>query len=365
MPKSQSMKTNKVLLIGPFPEPITGMSLANKVLLKSLIKKKYKVDHINTSLYSFEESVGKFSLKKILFFLKFNIYLYKIFKAETIYITPGSTFFGIAKYFLFFTISSFFNKRIIVHIHTNNLQSEYQKISGLKKVIVKHILQKATFGIVLAPSLKNNLTPFLPDDKIFVVNNFVENSIISEKKFVENKKIDCLKIVFLSNLMTQKGIYILLKALKNIENHNKLDFEIKLAGYIDKNIEKDVLSKIKEIKSATYLGVVRGDAKRALLQWSNVFIFPSYLTEGLPLSILEAFATGNYVISTQHPSLVDFFNERSIHFIEKKSVKDIEIALLEEPKRYDKKIILENYKTVVKKFTEENFSTSIIEIMNK
>ena len=359
------MKTNKILLIGPFPEPITGMSLANKVLLDALINKAYKVDYINTSLYSFEENVGRFSLKKLLFFLKFNIYLHKIFKAQTIYITPGSTFFGVAKYSLFMLVSSLLNKRIIIHIHTNNLQSEYQKISKLKKRIVKYLLQKASFGIVLAPSLKNNLNPFLPEDKIFVVNNFVENYIISSKDIINNKKPDNLKIVFLSNLMTQKGIYLLLKALKNIENNNKLTFEVKLAGYIDKNIEKDVLSKIKDIKSATYLGIVRGNDKKALLEWSNVFVFPSYLTEGLPLSILEAFATGNYVISTKHPSLVDFFNEKSIHFIEKKSVDAIEKALLEVSDRYNKEIILKNYETVTKHFTVENFSSSIIEIMNK
>lgn len=359
------MKTNKILLIGPFPEPITGMSLANKILLDALIKKGYKVDFINTSLYSFEESVGRFSFKKLLFFLKFNIYLYKIFRVNTIYITPGSTFFGIAKYFLFLVLSSLFNKRIIVHIHTNNLQLEYKNSSGPKKAIMKYLLKKATFGIVLAPSLKKNLTPFLPDDKIFVVNNFVENYIISSKKTIENKRIDNLKIAFLSNLMTQKGIYLLLEALKNLEVEDKLNFEIKLAGYMDQNVEKDILNKINTIKSASYLGVVRGNDKKALLEWSNVFIFPSYLTEGLPLSILEAFATGNYVISTKHPSLVDFFDEKSIHFIEKKSANAIKKAVLEIPDRYSKKIILENYETVTKNFTVDNFSSSIIEIMNK
>lgn len=358
------MNTNKVLLIGPFPEPITGMSLANKVLFNTLIEKGYKVDLINTSLYSFEESVGDFSLKKIMFFLKFNIYLYKVFKVKTVYITPGSTFFGVVKYFLFFLISSILKKRIIIHIHTNNLQFEYNKISNWKKKIVKYVLKKATFGIVLAPSLKNNLLPFLPEGRIFVVNNFIEDSIVAKKEVIKYKDIESLRIVFLSNLMTQKGIYFLLEALKKLENSNKLTFQVKLAGYVDKNIEDKIINKISEIKSATYLGVVRGDSKKELLEWSNVFVFPSYLTEGLPLSILEAFATGNYVISTRHPSLVDFFKEDSIHFIEKKSAKAIENALLEVKNKFSKKQILKNYTNVTENFTVENFSNSIIKIMN-
>ena len=357
------MKNNKVLFIGPFPEPITGMSLANKVLFDSLNKKGYKVDLINTSLYSFEESVGNFSIKKLFFFLKFNLYLYKILRVKTIYITPGSTFFGVAKYLLFFMFSYLLKKRIVVHIHTNNLQSEYNKISYFKKRFVKFILSKSSFGIVLSPSLKNNLLPFLQDEKIFIVNNFIENQIISKQTTIENKKIDCLRIVFLSNLMTKKGIFLLLEALKNLEGD--LNYKINLAGYIDNSVKDEVTSKIKSLKNATYLGVVRDDDKKRLLEWGNVFVFPSYLTEGLPLSILEAFATGNYIISTEHPSLIDFFDNGSIHFIEKKSVKSIENALKEVVNNFDVNKLLKNQQNVKANFTVENFTNSIITIFNK
>lgn len=67
------MKQVKLLIIGPLPEPTTGLSLSNKIVFEGLDQRiNFSVSKINTSLPSFEESVGVFSLKKSLFFLKLN-----------------------------------------------------------------------------------------------------------------------------------------------------------------------------------------------------------------------------------------------------------------------------------------------------
>ncbi|GAK88234.1 hypothetical protein JCM19297_2747 [Nonlabens ulvanivorans] len=39
---------NRTLIIGPFPEPITGLSVSNAALLRGLQVKGYQVDFINT-----------------------------------------------------------------------------------------------------------------------------------------------------------------------------------------------------------------------------------------------------------------------------------------------------------------------------
>lgn len=357
------LKKNKsILMIGPFPEPVTGVSLANKVLYISLKKHGFKVYQVNTSLYSFDENIGNFSFKKLVYFLKFNIYLYKILKAKIIYLTPGHTFFGIAKYSLFIIISSLFKRKLIVHNHSNTLKYEYQKAPKWKRKLMGYLLRKATKGIVLSPSLKDNLTPFLLKQNIFTVKNFVEEKLISRGVIIKERKINKLQIVFLSNLMTQKGIFYLLKAFKKL-NENKINFKARLAGYIDSNIDKEIKDILRNLPNVSYLGVVSGIEKKNLLEWGNTFIFPSYLTEGLPISILEAIATGNNIISTRHPALIDFFGEESITYIDKKSSTSITKALITSlaSQEFENKKSL--YKIVVKNFTEENFTNSIIKIM--
>ena len=48
----------KVLLIGPLPKPITGVSLANQVVVENLNKKKgYKVNFVNTAFQKFVKNL--------------------------------------------------------------------------------------------------------------------------------------------------------------------------------------------------------------------------------------------------------------------------------------------------------------------
>ena len=39
----------KILILGPFPPPLFGVSLSNFVLSKGLIKRGYRVDSVNTA----------------------------------------------------------------------------------------------------------------------------------------------------------------------------------------------------------------------------------------------------------------------------------------------------------------------------
>ena len=71
----------RTLIIGPFPEPITGNSLANQVVFENLPKhhSNVSVDKINTSYFSFKEDLGRLSLVKVLYYLKQYVGVIKIF----------------------------------------------------------------------------------------------------------------------------------------------------------------------------------------------------------------------------------------------------------------------------------------------
>lgn len=361
MPKKKT-KSKRLLMIGPFPDPVMGMSVANEVLYNSLLKKGHEVDRINTAMYAFDEKPGAFSFGKLFHFLKPNIYFYKVFRAKAVYVTPGQTFFGVSKYSVFFWLCSLLGKELVLHIHSNIIHKEYESNRGWKKRYMGFLLKRATKGIVLSPSLKNNLTPFLPEDKIFSVVNFVEPEFVANESQVREKQFDERRIIFLSNLMTKKGILYLFKALEEMEAKG-IPYKARFAGDIDEHIKAEVSAYIEELKHVTFLGVVKGANKRALLDWGNTFIFPSYLTEGLPLSILEAMATGNYIISTQHTALTDLFEEDSIRFIEKQSSEAIEQALIESSETNHLEIRLKNHRYVTENCSVERFTDSVLNVI--
>jgi len=360
----------KILLIGPLPPPLTGESFCNKVIIESLSNdSNFQVDQINTAPKKFDEKLGKISIHKINHNLKNYFKLYKVLHKQLIYATIGQTFAGILKFAPYFILAKLLRKKIVIHIHGNNLLNQYQKQSGIKRKIFLSIVSLADKGIVLSKGLKPNLEPFLKEQNILILPNFVDNNLlINDIKTIENKDFSQLKILYLSNLMTQKGIFELLDALLELKKRN-IKYTAVLAGNMDQSIKKKVLQKIKMLPDVKYVGMLTGEAKKQAYLEANTFILPSY-REGQPLSIFEAMATGNIIISTSHPGITDIFNPDQINYIEKKSIKAI-VNKLEEINQNLTKFhtqIISNYKYITTKYTEkifiENFK-NIIQIEAK
>lgn len=357
-------KNKRVLLIGPLPDPISGVSLANKVVKDVLENSEgYVITCINTSSPNFSEDIGSFSIKKAWFYFSLNLYLYKVFSSNIVYITPGQTFFGVAKYTLFILLSSLLNKELIIHVHGNYLGDCYQSLTGKKKKLFYFLVKKFSKGIVLSESLKNNLTPFLEYSQIHVLYNFAEDYLINNKEKDFNK----LKLVYLSNLMQEKGIIYLLDALKQLEENN-IPYVAKIAGNIDLNLKDTINQKLDNLKFTKYVGVVKGEDKKALLEWSNTFILPTfYKMEGQPISILEALASKNCIVTTTHAGIPDIIQDsKNGKFVAKESVNSIVDTLTYLTQNLD--FVEEKAKFNViyfqEKFSLDNFSKNFINILN-
>ncbi len=353
----------RILLIGPLPTPLTGLSIANQQALK-VFSKTQKPHYINTSPREFSENLGKFNILSLLHFSLSYLKSYKIFFADKIYYTPGQTFLGVLKYAPFILLTKFLGKELIVHIHGNYVAKQNNQLNGIKKRIFSYLLTLSNKGIVLSEALVHNLTPFLSSNNIFVLPNFYDESLM-EKPL--NKNFDALNICFLSNLMYEKGIFFLLDALSELSAKGVL-FKASIAGHIEQSQKDKILNRIKQIKGVTYKGIVRGEAKRKLLHEANVFVLPTfYKMEGLPISIIEAMATGNVIITTNHAAIPDLVVEGENGFlINKKSVDQILeklLFLVNEPKKA-KEISTTNMEKAKNNFCSKRFSQRLLEIIH-
>ena len=355
----------KILITGPFPKPISGVSLANKIV-KEAVDKSNDLHPIviNTSLPFFEEAIGKFTIKKFLFYLSLNLKSFKIFKVKKVYITPGQTFFGVAKYSVFILLSFIFRKELVIHVHGNYLGAQYKLLKGFKKKYFYFLLTKFHKGIVLSSSLKNNLTPFLKKENIYILNNFAEDYLY---KGNINKDFTNLKITYLSNLMEEKGILFFLESLQLLEKQ-KINYSAKIAGNIDVFLKDKILKKINKLENTEYVGIVNGLEKRKLLEWSNIFVLPTfYKMEGQPISILEALATENVIITTNHSGIPDIIKDNINGFIVKpKSADDLleKFIFLKNNTNEIETISKKNKEYFLENFTLSKFESEVIKILN-
>jgi len=355
----------KFLIIGPQPNPITGLSLANSIVLKYLpIYTDNSIELIDTNYQVLKEDLGKFSFKKVFHYMKQYKDISKIKSADKIYITIGQTFFGVLKYYPYFLFSKIWKKEIIVHLHGSHLGNQYESLSGIKKTIFKKILSMTNKAIVLSESLKYNFTPFINKKNIYVLENFVEDFLFNDSL---EKDLKSLKIIYLSNLMKEKGILDLLDSLILLKNKN-IPFEAKIAGGIDQVMEKTINEKLNQLKgNVSYLGLVYKEEKKELLEGGNIFVFPTYYSmEGQPISLFEAMATGNIILTTKHAGIPDVFEDNKNGFyIEKNSPESIMEKLIDMNKNLEKYeyISSQNIKEAKEKYRVKSFINKLDKIL--
>jgi glycosyltransferase involved in cell wall biosynthesis len=355
----------KILLIGPIPPPIDGCSNANKVLFKNFTNRGIDCDIVNTNTSIITNEQGrKFSFKKAFLFLRNYRAISKIIRADIVYFTPGQTFYGVLKYAPFIIACLLLHRPYVIHVHGNFLGEQYKMLSGAKKRLFSFLISNATAGVVITKSLTKIFEKLLPEKKVYVVDYFVEEELHKE---VKAKLVDKPRILYLSNLMKEKGILEFLDALIEIKN-KKIDFQAAIAGSIESGLEDHVHSKFALLGNAiSYLGVITGPEKVRAFQEANIFILPTYYTmEGLPFSILEAIATGNIIISTVHAGIPDIINESNGFLVEKRSSKAIATCIESinlNLKETIKTIAQHNINYARSNFTEKKYTDSIMAIL--
>lgn len=359
----------KIVIIGPFPKPINGCSLANEILVKQLrFNKNISVNTINTNTENISsENVGHFSFKKVFSFLKVYKKVSSIKKADVIYTTPGQTFFGVAKYIPFYLFCFLYKKPYIIHIHGNHLGNEYKSLKGFKKWFFSYFIKRASAGIVLSNSLRNNFEGLLNQDKVFVVENFAQDELTQRLEI--NKSNNKLQLLYLSNLMEEKGILDFLDSLLLLKKEN-IDFTADIAGKIEDESQVKINNKLVELGDLVkYHGVVFGKNKIDLLQKSNVFVLPTYYKmEGQPIALIEAMATGNIIVTTNFSGIPDIISEENGYFIQPKNPQSIFDILVNIDKNLEQQIDKYsnwNIKYVIANFTEAQFAHKILNIIDQ
>lgn len=336
----------KIVLIGPLPNPVNGCSLANQTFLEYLKKEnKFKVNTINTNIDpNIQGEQGQFGWFKLFGFIKVYLEIYKIINSQSVYMTPGQSFLGILKYAPFILLAWILNKPIIMHLHGNFLGTQYQLLKGIKKKIFKFLVSRSSAGIVLSNSLIKNFYGLLALEKVFIVENFANKELIAD--VVIRKDTAKIKLLWLSNLMKEKGILDFLDALIVLKNKG-IEFEVKLAGKIEEGLGTIIQQKINQLGShVEYLGIVYGTEKKALLCESNVFVFPTYYTmEGQPIALIEAMATGNVIVTTNHAGIPDIVRAENGYLVQPKDVTGLVNQL---------EVISQNLVQEIDKFSQHN-----------
>lgn len=187
-------------------------------------------------------------------------------------------------------------KKVVIHVHAGSFMEYYAGLSEKKKARLKKCLQDADCVFALSGQWKRELEHTFELTNCEVLCNGVliqDYPAPEEQKAISERKIDML---FLGRLGLQKGSDLLLSVLGRIKREHK-DFLCVMAGDGPADEYKEKAKKENLEEQVKIPGWADKELKKKLLQESKIMILPSYY-EGLPMSILEAMASGAAVITT-------------------------------------------------------------------
>jgi glycosyltransferase involved in cell wall biosynthesis len=303
------MGNKKICFIAQFPPPIHGLSKAVETLYNSILSEKFifeKIDITNNKN-----------------FLK-NLVAIGRSKADLYYFTISQTKGGNLRDLIIMKLLKFQHKKCLIHLHggyyrqlVDNDLSSWQRKANYKTI------KKVDGAIVLGNSLIKIFQGMLPEDKIFVVSNCVDDkSLISNAELEEKAStIDQKKVkhvLYLSNFIFSKG-YPKVLEMARLEKKRclageEMRFHFDFAGkFFQKAEEEYFFGYIKKHELndyVTYHGIVEGIKKKKLLKLCDVFVLlTKYPNEGQPISILEAMGNGMMIVTTEHAGIPDIVED--------------------------------------------------------
>lgn len=338
----------------------------NRVCNSDLIKSNFNVKTVKISYANNTREFGKINIRKP---LKFIVYFTKLFwqliyfKPDLIYFQLSPTGYAFFRDSIYILLMKIFKQKIIVHLRGKGIQKyigENKRLNRYYKFIFKNLN-----AICLSELLTFDVEGIANKKPFIVYNGIPVFNYTCEKK--QNKP---LNILFLSNLIKEKGVFDFIDALKIINNKDS-SFIGTIVGE-EADISKSELEAYIEKNNLTntikYIGPKYDEDKYEQYCNADIFIFPTYYSvETWGGVLLEAMQFGLPVVSTFEasiPIIVDngitgfLVNSKDPYLLSQK------IQLLIDDEELRIKMGNAGKKKFFEKYTFETFENNLIHVFN-
>lgn len=356
-----------VLFILHLPPPVHGAAMVGQYIRDSkLINSTFDCHYINLTTAKSLQDIGKVGLKKLWRFLMLLIMVFRYVrqvKPRLVYITPNSCGGAFYKDFVVVQMLKWMRCRVVVHYHNKGVAKRQN--NWFEDKLYKVFFSRLKV-ILLAESLFSDVQKYVKRNDVFICPNGIPETLEVEAHA------ECCNAVprlfFLSNLHEEKGVLVLLDALKIVKDRN-YSFVCDVVG--GETAEINVQRFREEIKLrgldglVLYHGKKYGKDKAAFFEQANIFVFPTY-NDAFPLVNLEAMEYKLPIVTTDEGGIPDVVKNGENGLIAKKkdavSLADCMEKLLED-KDLREKMGEDGYRKFKSNFTLGIFEARMAKVL--
>ena len=352
----------KILFIAPLPPPVHGSAMVSQYIKDSrVVNEAFDCDFVNLSTSRSMEEIGKGGIKKLFRFVaSYLIVLWKLIthRYSLCYLAITCHGMGFLKDAPFVLLCKLFCRKVVLHQHNKGLSRDVARwpYRWLMPLVYRnttvmllswHLYEDVASvvkreQVVVCPNgipephpnpLQGERGLGLPDEDTQGAELNVEQTeyhpagncppnlgvtseaegVYSQHSTLNTKQNAEPRLLFLSNLIESKGIYVLLEACHMLKEEG-IAFQCDYVGGESKMVSGESFRAAIAAQGladcVTYHGPQYGAAKERFFREADIFVFPTfYDNECFPLVLVEAMQHKLPVISTMEGAIPDIVTD--------------------------------------------------------
>jgi glycosyltransferase involved in cell wall biosynthesis len=277
-----------------------------ELILRSLRTRHLLAAHLNTRDPRPVSSLGRLDPTNVWLGVKHTIGLVAVLARHpgaAVYVPISQNRWGFLRDAVFLVAARLARRSRIVHLNGGHFAAFRDTSGPLVRAVMRAALSGVDQAWILSNGLREMFGDLIPQQRVHVLENAVDDPRGSEPR-AERAPGEPLRLLYLSNLVPEKGCFELIEA---IEQASRLDglpaLDLRLIGEVTNEVRHRIEERARRLAShgitVEVLGPKTGAAKDEEYARADLFAYPTrYPYEGQPLVLLEAMGAGLPIITT-------------------------------------------------------------------
>ncbi len=316
-------RRQRVLVLAQLPPPEHGAAAVNRQVVNSrTLSEAFDMTVVPIAMSADLARLRKFDVTKVWRSLAlFGAAARELFgrsPPDLAYFTLSPAGWAFYRDLALITLIRIAGVRCVFHLHGRGIAASIEK-APWRRALYRFAFARS-YVITLGGTLRDDIKGLVSEDRMFVVPNGVHDTapahLLPHRDGGARRLNDTPpRILFVSNMLEEKGPLILLEALATVAQHG-IRFDARFAGAWREPLSLDRFSeRVRALglhDHVAHLGPVYGEAKARLFADADVFVLPTYYQhEALPLVVIEAMMHGLAIVTTRIGALPDIISDQA------------------------------------------------------